>query len=104
MDSIRVSEAPDPSSILGEATKKSNQYYWLLFYLIKILALRLNGKIKVTKYCYFARLGLRYKVPTLRSINVLFKICDLLSTFNLCIIGNNIKKHLQTHTTGAGNR
>ena len=23
MDSIRVSEAPDPSSILGEATKKS---------------------------------------------------------------------------------
>ena len=28
MDSIRVSEAPDPSSILGEATKKNPTDWW----------------------------------------------------------------------------
>ncbi len=30
MDSIRVSEAPDPSSILGEATKLLIQLKWSL--------------------------------------------------------------------------
>ncbi len=31
MDSIRVSEAPDPSSILGEATKKNPTDRWDFF-------------------------------------------------------------------------
>jgi hypothetical protein len=41
MDSIRVSEAPDPSSILGEATKKSSV-------LLKTFSFIRNELIKTT--------------------------------------------------------
>jgi hypothetical protein len=68
MDSIRVSEAPDPSSILGEAT---TQIFLQHFPRFKFPACRQAGILGEATNQFFLKHFPRFKFPTCRQAGIL---------------------------------